>query len=118
MSYIQQLAEIRNSVHKGIVFAVVKETAEVHGEFLLELDSPVQFTTEVYRPYGNEVVTRVITGVESDTSELIGTDTDGEEKLIQYRDVPVELLAQVLQQLDIKKYKLIISKKWKKSYQD
>lgn len=118
MSFIQQLSEIRNSVHKLIVFAVVKETAEATGEFSLELDSPIQYTTELYRPYGNEVVTRIITGVESHTSELTGTDLDGEEKTIQYRDVPVELLAQVLQQLDIKKYKLINLKRWKKCYQD
>jgi hypothetical protein len=118
MSYINQLIEIRNGVHKNIVFAVVKETSEVHGDFLLELDSPVQFTTEVYRPYGNEVVTRVITGIDSEYHELQGTDQYGEQKTIQYRDVPVELLAQVLLQLDVKKYKLINSKKWKKSYQD
>lgn len=118
MSYLQQLNEIRNGVHKGIVFAAVKETDNAAGEFSLQLETPVQYTTEVFRPYGNEVVTRCITGIQSDDFELTGTDLDGDEKIIQYRDVPIELLAQVLQQLDLKKYKLINLKEWKRSYQD
>jgi hypothetical protein len=118
MSYLQQLVEIRNSVHKEIVFTLVKESIQGPTAFLLELEGPVQYTTEVYRPYGNEIVTRVTTGVESDGFDLVGTDLDGEEKTILYRDVPLELLAQVLLQLNLKKYKIKNLKKWKESYQD
>lgn len=108
MSYIQQLIDIRNGLHKEIIYAVIDQTRVMEEPFELELDVPVQFTTEIYRPYGNEVVTRVITSLESDNMILLGTDLDGNEKTIMYKDVPVELLAEVHQQLKLKKYKLKI----------
>jgi hypothetical protein len=105
MSYIQQLNEIRNNIHKEIVFAVIDETKAIDEDFQIELDLGVEYVTEQYRPYNGEVVKRVVTGVDSATSELVGTDDDGNEKLIQYRDVPVERLAEVLLLLKTKKYK-------------
>lgn len=105
MSYTEKLTEIKNSIHKEIVFAVVKESAEPKGYFSLDLDEPVVFITELYRPTENELVQRVITGVNSDCN-LVGMDLDGEEKTILYRDVPVEELNTVLVKLETKKYKI------------
>lgn len=108
MSYLQQLNEIRNNIHKEIVFAVINETKAIDDDFQIELDLGVEYVAEQYRPYDGEIVKRIVTGVDSATSELVGTDTDGNEKLIQYRDVPVERLAEVLLLLNSKKYKLKI----------
>ena len=103
MSYTEKLSEIKNSIHKEIVFAVVKESAGPKGYFSLDLNEPVEFITELYRPGENELARRVITGVNSDCN-LVGTDLDGEEKTILYRDMPIEQMNKVLVQLETKKY--------------
>lgn len=108
MNYLQQLNEIRNSIHKEIIFAVINETKVENDDFQIELDMGVEYVTEQYRPYDGEVVKRIITGIDSGTSELVGTDEDGNEKLLQYRDVPIERLAEVLTMLNAKKYKIKI----------
>lgn len=103
MSYTQQLTEIKNSIHKEIVFTVVRESDRPKGYFSIDLDEPVEFISELYRPTNNEITRRLITGVNSDCN-LVGTDLDGEEKTILYRDVPVEQLNLVLLGLETKKY--------------
>jgi hypothetical protein len=106
MSYLQQLNEIRNSIHKEIVFAVINETRTIDEDFQIEFDLGVPYVTD--RAYSPEPVKRIVTGVDSGSSELIGSSEDGIEKLIQYRDIPVEQLAQVLLLLNSKKYKIKI----------
>jgi hypothetical protein len=60
----------------------------------LVLDEPIQFNLEYRRPgprSGREDV--FITGVDGNSNEITGTNLDGEERFIYYRDVPVEVLA-------------------------
>lgn len=103
MNYTQQLTEIKNNIHKEIVFTVVKESNQPNGYFSLDLDEPVGYVSELYRPTENEFARRIVTGVNSECN-LVGTDLDGNEKTILYRDIPVEQLDEILSKLERKKY--------------
>lgn len=93
MDYSQELFKMRDKMHSEIVRETIN-TVLARENMILILDEPIQFNLEYYRPSprnGSEDV--LITGVDGNSNELIGTNLDGEERFIYYRDVPVETLA-------------------------
>ena len=92
MNFLQQLNEIKNKIHKEIVFAVINEQRAIDEDFILELDEQVNN----------------ITGVTSVNNQLVGINSSGIEVVLQYKNISIEDLAKVQQLLFNKKYKLQI----------
>ena len=93
MNYSLELVKMRDKMHQEIIRESIRTIMrkELHA---IVLDKPIQFNLVYYRPGdrdGDEEV--LITGVDGYSSELTGTNMDGEERLILYRDVPIETLA-------------------------
>jgi len=93
MDYSQELTKMRDKMHSEIIRETIK-IVMAQENLIMVLDEPIQFNLEYYRPgprNGNEDV--LITGVDGNSNELIGTNLDGEDRFIYYSDVPVEPLA-------------------------
>ena len=93
MDYSAELNKIRDTMHREIILETI-QTVRGQENMVMVLEKPIRFNLAYYRPgprNGNEDV--LITGVDGTSNELTGTNLDGEERFIYYRDVPVEVLA-------------------------
>jgi len=93
MDYSKEITKMRDAMHSEIIRETIT-VVRARENHILVLEEPVQFNLEYYRPgprNGNEDV--IVTGVDGNSNELIGTNLDGEDRFIYYSDVPVEALA-------------------------
>jgi hypothetical protein len=93
MDYLKEINKLRDEMHREIIRETIA-SVKAQENIILALEKPIQFNLEYYRPgphNGNEDV--LITGVDGNSNQLIGTNLDGEDRFIYYSDVPVEPLA-------------------------
>ncbi len=93
MDYLKEINKLRDEMHREIIRETNHSTG-ANENLALVLEEPIQFNLEHTRPgsrKGREDI--LITGVDGNSNELTGTNLDGEERFIYYRDVPVEVLA-------------------------
>jgi len=93
MDYLKEINKLRDEMHREIIRETIHSTG-ANENMALVLEEPIQFNLEHTRPgsrKGREDI--LITGVDGNSNELTGTNLYGEERLIYYRDVPVEVLA-------------------------
>ena len=106
MDYSREFQKMRDAMHSEIIRETIT-VVRARENHILVLEEPVQFNLEYYRPgprNGNEDV--LITGVDGNSNELIGTNLDGEDRFIYYRDVPLETLAILHKNVTGKCYKI------------
>jgi len=93
MDFLTEISRLRDNMHREIIRETIQSTG-ANENLALVLEEPIQFNLEHTRPgsrKGREDI--LITGVDGNSNELTGTNLYGEERLIYYRDVPVEVLA-------------------------
>lgn len=106
MDYTKELSIMRDNMHREIIREAIQEI-RAQENMILVLDQPIEFTLTYYRPGPRNGTERIIiTGVDGNSNELTGTDLDGEERLIYYRDIPVETLAILHRTVTGKCYKI------------
>jgi hypothetical protein len=93
MDYLKEITKLRDNMHREIIRETIHGTG-ANENMTLVLEEPIQLNLEHTRPgsrKGREDI--LITGVDGNSNELTGMNLAGEERLIYYRDIPVEILA-------------------------
>ena len=103
MEYIKHINDLRNELHRKIVYQSIL-AHHPGSEYVLDLHEPVQaFYTVTSRETGETNATQVtVTGVDGSTGELIAETAAGTRKKLYYNDLTLEQLARLLLTLEAK----------------
>ena len=103
MDYIKQLNDLRNELHKKIVYRSIL-AHDPGAQYILDLHNPVEaFYSVLSRETGEPVTTQVtVTGIDGSTGELIAETATGVRKKLYYSDLTLEQLARLLLHLEAK----------------
>jgi hypothetical protein len=103
MEYIKHINDLRNELHRKIVYQSIL-AHHPGSEYALDLNEPVDaYYTVTSRETGNPVTTQVtVTGIDGSTGELIAATAAGSRKKLYYNDLTLEQLARLLLHLEAK----------------
>jgi hypothetical protein len=103
MDYLKQLNELRNDLHKKIVYLAIKSVSP-GSDYVLELEDPLEASFTVRsRETGDLVTTQVtVMGVDGTTGELVASTANGTGKKLYYNDLTLEQLARLFTYLEQK----------------
>lgn len=103
MEYIKHISDLRNELHRKIVYQSIL-AHHPGSEYVLDLNEPVQaFYSITSRETGELNVTQVtVTGIDGSTGELIAATAAGTRKKLYYNDLTLEQLARLLLTLEAK----------------
>lgn len=105
MDYIKQLNDLRNELHRKIVYRSIL-AHDPGAQYILDLHNPVEtFYSVLSRETGEPVTTQVrLTGIDGSTGELIAETATGVRKKLYYNDLTLEQLARLLLHLEAKSF--------------
>lgn len=103
MEYIKQLSDLRNELHRKIVYQSIL-AYDPGAQYILDLNDPVEaFYLVRSKDTGNLIATEVtVTGIDGSTGELIAETAAGTRKKLYYNDLTLEQLARLLLNLEAK----------------
>ena len=93
MDYLQQLAVIRDNMHRELVQEATVRTfmKENSTDGFIELSRPFMFCKEDYHPLkGNYTYDCFVIGIHCASGDLMGEDAEGCQRCINYRDLSIE----------------------------
>ena len=107
MDYIKQLLELRNELHKKIIFAAIR-CAAPGSDQILELNDPLDASFTIRSRESDALITThvTVTGIDCTTGELVAATADGTQKKLYYNDLALEQLAWMLKTVESSSFTL------------